>query len=506
MKIAWKSETTLAGDDRVTLVQFTCLLAVVLMELAFFVLEDRASGVAYLLVEQYLTLPAMAFLGASFCRTLPRRNKWYLYGGLAMVALFFLEQFLHQVLESEAKQVGTFVCVYALCFPFAAATEDAQRQRGLKWMAGLFLAVGALLTLYAGLLLFDAVPDYLRSYVTWDGTRFCAMGHPNICATLLMISLALSAGLALQSRKLWIKGALLVLTATQFGAMALTNGRTTIILTCLLLGGLTFCALRGRGWKRVIPALLAAVVVIAALFCLSRAVYGWNQDRLATRTLSSSAPVTEESQTMYGWNQDRLAIRTLSSSAPVTEESQTVYGWNQDRLDTLTLSSSAPAIEESQTVVNRQGTLTDDMKTLNGRTVIWGYALEGLSDNSRIKFIGTEYVEMILARYASGTLYHTHNSWLEVLYRMGLPGLAAALFITALAVWSAAVVLWRNTELWKSCIALLTLCLLGCALLEPYLFVADVSYHYLDLLFLMCLGYLCLWRGEKVGGSREALE
>ena len=447
MKIAWKSETALAADDRVTRLQFTCLLAVVLMELAFFVLEDRASGVAYLLVERYLTLPAMAFLGASFCRPLLRRNKWHLYAGLAMVALFFLEQFLHQVLESEAKQVGTFVCAYALCFPFAAATEDAQRQRGLKWMAGLFLAVGALLTLYAGLLLFDAVPDYLRSYVTWDGIRFSAMGHPNICATLLMISLALSAGLALQSRKLWIKGALLALTATQFGAMALTNGRTTVILTCLLLGGLTFCALRGRGWKRVILALLAAAVVVAALFCLSRAVYGWNQDRLATQTQSSSAPATEE----------------------------------------------------SQTAVNRQGTLTDDMKTLNGRTRIWGYALRGLADNPRVKYIGTEYVEMILTRYAPDTLYHTHNSWLEVLYRMGLPGLAAALFITVLAVWSAAVVLWRNTDLWKSCVALLTLCLLGCALLEPYLFVADVSYHYLDLLFLMCLGYLCLWRGEKMG-------
>ena len=36
-----------------------------------------------------------------------------------------------------------------------------------------------------------------------------------------------------------------------------------------------------------------------------------------------------------------------------------------------------------------------------------------------------------------------------------------------------------------------------CAMLEPYLFVVDVSYHYLDFLFLMCLGYLCLWRGEK---------
>ena len=99
MKIAWKSETALAADDRVTRLQFTCLLAVVLMELAFFVLEDRASGVAYLLVERYLTLPAMAFLGASFCRPLLRRNKWHLYAGLAMVVLFFLEQFLHQVLE-----------------------------------------------------------------------------------------------------------------------------------------------------------------------------------------------------------------------------------------------------------------------------------------------------------------------------------------------------------------------------------------------------------------------
>ena len=45
--------------------------------------------------------------------------------------------------------------------------------------------------------------------------------------------------------------------------------------------------------------------------------------------------------------------------------------------------------------------------------------------------------------------------------------------------------------------SLLTLCLLGCALLEPYLFVVDVSYHYLDFLFLLCLGYLNLWRGGK---------
>ena len=45
--------------------------------------------------------------------------------------------------------------------------------------------------------------------------------------------------------------------------------------------------------------------------------------------------------------------------------------------------------------------------------------------------------------------------------------------------------------------AMLTVCLLGCAMLEPYLFVADINYFYLDFLFQMCLGYLWLWRGEK---------
>ena len=454
MIVTGNENGTAPAESRARRVQFSCLLAVVLMELAFFALEDRAGGVAYLMVERYLTLPAMAFLGASLCRELPRRSKWHLYAGLAMAALFFLNQILHQVLESQAKEVGTFVCAYCLCFPFAAATGDDQRQKGLKWMAGLFIAVGILLTGYTGLLLADALPECLKAYVKWDGGRLYAMGHPNICATLLMISMALSAGFALKSRRLWVKGLLLVLAALQFAALSLTNGRTTIILTCLLMGGIAFCALRGHDWKRFAAALLAAVVVMAGLFGVSRTVYGWNQTRLMQQ--ASAESVQEEAPTGESGTVDVLVAEQY------------------------------------------QGTLTGDLKTLNGRTEIWRTALLGLEDNPRVKFIGTEYVDMILTRYAPLTVYHTHNSWLEALYRMGLPGLAAALVITVLTLWSAAVVLWRNTDLWKSCIALLAVCLLGCAMLEPYLFVVDVSYHYLDFLFLMCLGYLCLWRREKV--------
>ena len=442
-----------ASWTRCRRLQFGCLLAVLAMILAFFLLEDRACGVAYLLAERYLTVPAMIFLGISLCQELPRRNRLHLYAGAAMVVLFFLNQMLHQVLEAEAKQVGTFLCAYALCLPFAAATEDAQRQKGLQWMAGLFVAVGVLLTVYAALLLGGAVPGYLQDYVYWDGARFYAMGHPNICATLLMIGLAFCVGFAIQSRTLWARAVLGILALGQFAALSLTNGRTTIILTCLLLGGIAFCAFRGRGWKRLLLAVLAAVVVMAAAFGASRVLYGWNQARL---------------------------LRQQAENAPTA----------------VTAEAATP--EEELVAEQYQGTLAGDMKTLNGRTHIWKTAKLGLEDNSRVKFIGTEYVEMILTRYSDISIYHTHNSWLEALYRMGLPGLGAALVMTVLAVWSAAVVLWRNNDLWKSCVALLTLCLLGCAMLEPYLFVVDVSYYYLDFLFLMCLGYLCLWRGEKV--------
>ena len=110
------------SECRARRIQFLCLLAVLLIALVFFLLEDRASGLAYLLAERWMALPAMAFLGASLCRE--GDHRWQLYAGLAMIALFFLIQVLHLILESDARQIGPFVCAYGLCFPFAAAARD----------------------------------------------------------------------------------------------------------------------------------------------------------------------------------------------------------------------------------------------------------------------------------------------------------------------------------------------------------------------------------------------
>ena len=105
MEFGRKENGLVTPQTRFWRLQFGCLLAALAMILAIFLLEDRASGVAYLLAERYLTVPAMVFLGVSLCQELPRRNRWHLYAGAAMVFLFFLNQMLHQVLEAEAKQL-----------------------------------------------------------------------------------------------------------------------------------------------------------------------------------------------------------------------------------------------------------------------------------------------------------------------------------------------------------------------------------------------------------------
>ena len=63
--------------------------------------------------------------------------------------------------------------------------------------------------------------------------------------------------------------------------------------------------------------------------------------------------------------------------------------------------------------------------------------------------------------------------------------------------------LWRNDCLLHSCVALVVLCLLGCAVMEPYLFTVYAQFHYFDFLFMLCLGYLNQWRRQKPNGKGE---
>lgn len=448
----WKNLIDRARLDRVAGgAQWLCLLIVAAVELLLFLPGEAADGIVYLFLEWRLVDISILFLAATACRGRFRGNKGVFLLALLAVLWFYVVRNLHTRLEFSCKDPGAFVCAYALCLPFAAASGD-RKQWGIQCLAAVFVLVGALFGVYAVLLVTRHLPAFLEGYVFWDGPRFGTMGHPNICATILMVSVGFTAGYAAVTKRIWLKCLLLVSAGLEFWALSLTNSRAAIVFCCALLGGIVFCRVRKPGWKRLALAFLAAIAAMALLFCVSRAVFSWNNDRLT-----------------------RLAIQALQ-----TGEETGVALKDNGQL----------ATENSQDTPGSQ-------RTLNGRTEIWAAAVEGIRDNPRILLCGTENVGQTISPHWKMEVQHAHNAWVEALYQLGIPGLLLALVLTALTVWNAAVLLWRNDDLYRSCVAMVALCLMGCAVLEPYLFVVNIQFHYFDFLFLMCLGYLNQWRGQK---------
>ena len=455
----WNDLVSSQRVDRIAgAIQRLCLLIVAAVELLFFLPGEQADGIVYLFLEWKLVDVSLLFFAASFCRKQLRQSKWYFLLALLAVIWFYVTRGIHLRLEQANKDPGTFVCAYLLCFPFAAAAGDGKKQWGLKCLTLVFVLMGAVFGGYAVLLVTRHMPAFLEGYVFWDGARFGTMGHPNICATVLMVSIGLTTGYALTAK--WLKFPMLLLSALEFWALCLTNSRAAILLTCALLGGTAFCALRKTGWKRVIPALAAAVAVMALLFGVSRALFSWNTNRLTA----------------------------LAQQAQQTGEATG-----------LSLDENGQLITE-----NAQGdSMASSMRTLNGRTEIWAAAAEGIRDYPRILLFGTERVGQTISPHWRLEVQHSHNAWVEALYQLGIPGLLAALGLTVLAVWNGAALLWRNDDLFHSCVTMVALCLMGCAVMEPYLFVANAQFHYFDFLFLLCLGYMTQWRGQKSSGEGE---
>lgn len=445
-------------DQAGQLAQGLCLLTVILIEILFFLPVQAADGIVYTFLEWKLVDVSILFLAATACRRRLRECKWYFLLALAAVLWFYAVRFAHLRLEGSGKDPGAFVCAYLLCLPFAAAADD-RKQWGLKALAAVFGAVAALFGVYAVLLVLRRLPGFLDGIVFWDGSRFGTMGHPNICATVLMVGIGFTAGGAAAAKRPWLRAALLGLTALEFFALSLTNSRAAVVFTCVLLGGIGFCRLRKPGRKAVTAALAAAVVIAALAFCGSRTFYSWNNARL--KELAAQAQQTGEETGL-----------TLTEKGNLKAE-------------------------------NGQPTFARSLKSLNGRTEIWAAAMQGIRDNPRIALIGTENVGQIISPYWKMEVQHTHSAWVEALYQLGIPGLLAALVLTGLAVYNAVVLLWRGDSLFHCCAAMVVLCLLGCAVMEPYLFVANIQFHYFDFLFALSLGYLNRWRVGKHCVERE---
>ena len=438
---------------------FWYLAAAGLMEFLFITMVCIPSYLGYYLAETYLIVPCLLFLGHVLQTKQSDFARRRLVLAVAAVVWFVISQIIHKLYGMENQPISTVLGVYLLAFPFAALTDD--RENTGLWQTGkFFLAAALVLVAYSGILLLDLVPDGWKEFLYWDGTRLNVFWHPNITACYLMIGMGFGMVFLLRAKKTLTKVLLAAAVAVQFLTMALTNCRTTLLMTGALLGGIAFFLISRGGWKRFVLGLLAAALILVGSFKLSGEIYRWNEDRIISAVSAIHAgDAGEPDGELYS----------------VTEDGEIVI-----------------------TTENPQGSLVSDMASLNGRTYIWKSALQAIRDNKALALWGTEYSGTVISVYNSFPVEHSHNSWMEVLLRAGIPGLLIALIFTLLsAVRAAELLLSSRTELWKKIIAMLTMCVMVSGFLEPYLFGGKAYYHVIDFIFLFCTGYLDFWCKEQ---------
>lgn len=475
------------------------LLAVGVIEFLFISLESLFSGVSYYLTETCLIIPCLLFLGYVLREKQSTFSRRRLMLAVAAASWFVIVQCIHKLQGMENHPMATVFFIYLMAFPFAALTDDREN-KGFWWISSMFVTASLVLVFYTVLLMIDLVPAGLKAHLFWDGARLHAMWHPNINACYFMIGIGFSAAFWARAGKLWQKSLWLLAIAAQFLAMTLTNCRTVLLVTGALLGGIVFFRIFRGSWKQFVLGLAAAAVLLVGSFKLSGVIYQWNNDRLLASASAAQVevPAVQAHPEETAASVEEIPSETETASAEETpSEAETLSEEEVPAEMEVSSGETGTVVEESTGVLvgeNWQGTLAHDMRSLNGRTYIWKAALMAIRDSKALALWGTEYSGTVISVYNFFPVVHAHNSWMEVLMRMGLPGLALSLVFTAISIFSAAkLALSQKTELWKKTIAITAMCILIAGFLEPYLFITNVYYHVTDFMFFFLTGYLDFW-------------
>ena len=464
---SWKEES------RVRKLQYGCVLLALLVELIFFSPPALENGAAWLLVNYFLVVPCGLFLLLTLLRGINRKGRASLVLGLVMLVWAVVAEGIRLISGMGLIEPGVIAFYYALALPMAFALDDSRRQWGITALAVVFVLEGIRLCLQTAGLALGILPEIYAKFICWDGARLLQMFHPTTCAMLLMLGMGCSLALCLRTKKIWLRVLLIALAAAQFGVQTLTNGRNAVGFTCLMLGGMLFCLIRGTGWKRAPLALAAAVALAGLLFVTSQKLFKVHEQHMIQAAIRSAQ--TAEA----AWDEQEE-----------TQEQQT-DAWEEEQLQPPPIGEDGKLATE-----NVQKSLRQDLFSFNGRTDIWKEAVRGVGRHPSILLYGTDSVARVLAEDGKTSAEHTHNSYLETLCTLGLPGLLLGLAITLLALRAGVILLWKNEDLWQSSVAIMTLCVLGCSLLEPYLFAAKSYHHYLCVFFLTGVGYLHQWCAE----------
>ena len=464
----------------------------------------------HFLTNTYFAFPCLLFFCTLFMQPLSGPAKRALALSFITILWFAAVQRQYLRLDMGTYPISLFAIAYLIAFPFAAVTDKSVRKASMKWLGILYIAASGLLILFTVLLLLDLVPEVLIPRIYWDGARLHASWHPNIGSNIMMTAIGFVLYFLTQENTRQKKILLALLAAVQFCVLSLTHSRAATLLACALMGGTVFFIIWKGGWKRFLAGAAAAVVVIAATYLFSDSLFSFhasvrNVPVAVQPPAESPQPVPQETIIPEEFTTPAPAETTLpvpvETTLPAVEE--TTLPVPEETLqplpeETLPLVSAEDA--GNHTVNNPQGTLLNDIWTLNNRSLIWKAAFTAMRDNPDLRIWGTKNVGTEISYRFGLPIAHAHNSWIQTRMELGIPGLLLALLYTGIALIRCAwILLCRKADPGKKVIALLVLCIMAAGFLEPFLFVGDISTMFANFLFFFLTGFLGHWCRELYG-------
>lgn len=470
---------------RKTEVSYWCLLVIVVLNSLVVAFAEPMQ----FYLKEYSVIPCVIFLYIAFTRKKTTDAKLLLGMGLVMTAWFLFIQAVHHHTEMATRPMGMFFSIYLLALPFAACAREGERCTGLKTHALGYLGGTMILLIISVLLLSNRVPQSLVSTVYYDFGRLNVLTHPNIFGGTLLVGVGFGLMLLSMVKKAWIKVLLTLLVVLEFLILVLTNCRSAVIMGCLLMAGFVFFVINKGGFLRFTAGAVAALLVAAGCFFGSQELFARHQKRIM-----EILPIAQVLQIRDGIE---------DSSPAIASAVQTSYRFS--KADVSINAGRYIATATPNSMGNSwQRPLLETFPSFGGRTPIWQEEIKAIRQFPRVKWLGIDYVKEFLERTGNRPYAHSHNSWMEVLMILGIPGLVMACAFTLLAVWMIlTTLLSKKTKLWMKTVAMMVICILGIAVTEPYLFLSGwVSsqghvFYPIDFTFFLCLGYLVYWRAER---------
>lgn len=475
-----KEQKLVSASNLQRRVVYLCLLAVGAMEClyatTYFVCIDGFFFVNDYFAENYLIIPCFLFLGAVISNPLPKLAKRCFLLGIGMAAWFMFVELWHGAHDYGLNPLGPFFILYLMAFPFAAAVQENKESTGLFLLGLLYVAAGLLMVCYTVLLYLGKLHPIMRAYVYWDGARLSNVWHPNITAAFLLLGLGFSIAFLLRTKARWLRACFMLAAVSLFICLSLTNSRTSILIGCAMMGGIAlFALIADGGWKRWLIGLLAAVAVFAGTYLTSQMIYGIHMDYRIEK---------------FSTQMESDINHTTDAAGQEAEEDSSAEQF------VGTLQTDENTGETTLKSNSHQGSLTEDLRTLNGRTIIWKAAFKALADNPEMLFLGTKNVTGVVAEYGSFPAAHAHNSLVQILMNVGLFGFLFAVVYTVAVFYNGLLLLFnRGTELWQKAIVILTFCIFMAGMLEFYLFIPNYG-HFLAFPYHLLGGYLVYWKDQ----------